>query len=279
MSQLPHETTHTHTTHTVGHTVADPSAVGVAAARPDTMLDRVRWGPIVAGLFVALATLTLLSVLGAAVGLSNVDRNDSPSNFGIGAGVWGAVSALIAFFIGGMVAARTAATPASSVSRDGHITSGNGLLQGLMVWAVAVPLSAYAVASAASGLAHTAGSAMATGVQATATAGQNAVSRPDAADRVANADNGRDAVDRAKQEGAAATQKAGDAASAVGDELQGVKQQVQNAFNGQNVENAASYGARGAWGLLASLVLGLIAAAVGGVIGGKSRSGVVTVTR
>ena len=39
--------------------------------------DRVRWGPIIAGLFVALSALTLLGLLGAAIGLSISDTGDN----------------------------------------------------------------------------------------------------------------------------------------------------------------------------------------------------------
>src|SRR3712207_2704601 len=57
--------------------------------------DLVRWGPVIAGLFAALATLATLSVLGLAIGLSAYDAGDPASNFGIGAGIWGAITALI----------------------------------------------------------------------------------------------------------------------------------------------------------------------------------------
>ena len=60
--------------------------------------DLIRWGPILGGLFAALATLITLGVLGLAVGLSAYNANDPLGGFGIGAGVWGAITALIAFF-------------------------------------------------------------------------------------------------------------------------------------------------------------------------------------
>ena len=58
--------------------------------------DLVRWGPVIAGLFAALATLASLTVLGLAIGLSSYTAGDQASSFGIGAGIWGAISALIA---------------------------------------------------------------------------------------------------------------------------------------------------------------------------------------
>jgi hypothetical protein len=59
------------------------------------------------------------------------------SNFGIGAGIWGAISTIIAFLLGGWVAARSAAVR----GRD------NALLNGAMVWAVAIPLIMYLLGS------------------------------------------------------------------------------------------------------------------------------------
>src|SRR3954447_15379623 len=95
-----------------------------------TPTDRVRWGSIIAGLFAALSTLAVLTVLGIAVAGSAYDPGDSARAFGIGAGIWSAVSALIAFFIGGWLASRSAAVR----------SEGSGVLNGAMVWVVAIPL-------------------------------------------------------------------------------------------------------------------------------------------
>ena len=88
------------------------------------------WGAIFAGLFIALGTLTLLSALGAAVGASAYDPGDAPRSYAMGSGAWAVLCALIAFFIGGFVAARA----------SGHTDRKNGLFQGLLVWAVAITL-------------------------------------------------------------------------------------------------------------------------------------------
>src|SRR5688500_14685733 len=119
-----------------------------AAAVNVTPTDRVRWGPIIAGLFTALSVLALLGTLGLAIGFSSYDANDRLRNFGIGAGVWGAISALLAFFLGGMIDARTAAVAGRN----------NGALQGAMVWVVAIPLLIYAVSGLVGSAARTAAS-------------------------------------------------------------------------------------------------------------------------
>lgn len=112
-------------------------------------IDRVRWGSILAGLFAALSTLAVLSLLGLAIGASAFDGNDQARDFGIGAGIWGGLSALLAFLVGGWVAARTAAVRGER----------NGMLNGAMVWAVAIPLLLYLLGSGIGSLVGTAATA------------------------------------------------------------------------------------------------------------------------
>jgi hypothetical protein len=108
--------------------------------------DLIRWGPIFGGLFAALATLITLSVLGLAIGLSVFETNDPLGNIGLGAGIWGAVTALIAFFVGGWVASRTAAFSGPT----------SGILTGAMVWFVAIPLLIYLIGGGIGALTGTA---------------------------------------------------------------------------------------------------------------------------
>lgn len=73
---------------------------------------RISWGAIFAGVIVVLAVQLLLSTLGIGVGLSVVDpgEGNSPNagSLGLGAGIWWGVSYLIALFAGGYVAGRLA---------------------------------------------------------------------------------------------------------------------------------------------------------------------------
>jgi hypothetical protein len=71
--------------------------------------DRVQWGPIVAGSLTALAVLILLAVFGVAIGASAFEPGTDISDWGSGAGIYGGISALVALFLGGWVAARSAA--------------------------------------------------------------------------------------------------------------------------------------------------------------------------
>jgi len=93
--------------------------------------DLVRWGPIAAGLVTVIASLAVLSTLGLALGLSAVEPAGGGSGLGAistEAWIWGIASAVVAFFLGGMVAAMSAAVGGR----------GPGLLNGLMVGAASI---------------------------------------------------------------------------------------------------------------------------------------------
>lgn len=189
----------------------------VEASRP---LDRIRWGSVLAGLVTALSTLVVLSLLGLAVGLTTYESGDQLNNFGIGAGIWGAVSTLVAFFLGGWIAARTAAVRGSS----------NALLNGAMVWAVAIPLIMYLLGTGVGSMMNMATDAAAATVPALT--------------QDANATD----------------------ATAAADTVQAQAQQVDPA----TVNNAAQDAGNAAWGTLGALLLGLLAALGGGFMGKRN---------
>ena len=70
---------------------------------------RVSWQAILAGVVLALALQVLLSLLGAGIGANTVNVNGgttpSASGFGIGAGIWLVLTSCIALFAGGFAAA------------------------------------------------------------------------------------------------------------------------------------------------------------------------------
>lgn len=104
----------------------DASQPSVDVALPGRRADQIRWGPVWAGLIVALATFLLLEVAFFALGWLNLDpgQNDPGSNAGIITGLIG----LFAFFLGGLTAGATAMW-------HGVRT---GLLHGIVVWALGV---------------------------------------------------------------------------------------------------------------------------------------------
>ncbi len=99
--------------------------------------DRVRFGPIVAGLLTALTSLLLLSLLGLAIGLTVVDAGSAaagsgpPSESGPLSAIWGGLTGIISFLLGGYVAGRTAAV----------FDRRWGSLNGALVFMLGVPLT------------------------------------------------------------------------------------------------------------------------------------------
>ena len=93
---------------------------------PDRLQDRVHWGPIWAGVVVALPVYLVLQLLFFA--LSILDLGVDGEGQSTTTSIVSAVLALIAFFVGGLMAGSTAA------SRD----SDEGLLHGVLTWAVGI---------------------------------------------------------------------------------------------------------------------------------------------
>ena len=102
--------------------------------------NRVQFGPIVAGILTAIATMLILTVLGLAIGASALEPRDAGESIGVGAAIYGIISAIISFFLGGWVAAKTAAVAGA----------GSGLINGLMVGAGILALALWLTGSGVS---------------------------------------------------------------------------------------------------------------------------------
>ena len=110
---------------------------------------RLRWSAIFGGAFVALGLWALLYIFGMAVGLVSVDAASGRFDFpGLFAGIWAVISPLVALFVGGFVAARTAG-PQDWMSGGIHgvvlwgLTTALGMV---LLWVVISALVAGAVA-------------------------------------------------------------------------------------------------------------------------------------
>ena len=107
--------------------------------------DRVRWGPIFAGLAIALSTQLVLSAIGAAIGSNNIAGSGSPrsdvGDAGRAVGVWSIISLLISLFMGGWMATRTC----------GPMNRSTALLNGAILWATTLAVSAWLLSSGVSG--------------------------------------------------------------------------------------------------------------------------------
>ena len=220
------------------------------AVRVPDAKQRFSWSSTLAGLVAALAVMLVLSVLGLAIGLSTVDRNSQASNYGIGAGIWGGASALIAFFVGGLIAAWSGA----------GTTSGHGAFQGALAWALGIVVLGYVLAGGVGAVARTAGSAASTGIEAASNgAGQMQSSMTDGRGNMT-------------ADAKATTQQAAG-------QIQAKVDQVKQQMTPQNMENAAGHAAGGTWGTLGAMVLTLGASIAGGFLGGNTTKYVTRVTR
>lgn len=200
-----------------------------------TPADRVRWGSILAGLFTALTTGILLTLLALALGLAAYDQTSTARSFGIGSAITAGLIWLIAFGVGGYVAARTAAFAGRS----------NGLFNGLMVGIVGIPLLLWGLSSVVGGLLGTAGSVAGTAAQTLAPVAGQLADDP------------------------AAQQQAGDAADDAQQQAQDLQQQAQQQLAQIDPEQVADAARKTALGALAPLALGLAAAATGGAMGAR----------
>lgn len=116
-----------------------------ATIAPAEYHDRVRWGPIFAGLVIALSTQLVLSALGAAIGLSGISGSGAPrsnaDDVGSAVGIWSIISLFISLFVGGWVTTRSC----------GAMNKNTALLNGAILWATTLAISAWLLSSGVSG--------------------------------------------------------------------------------------------------------------------------------
>lgn len=104
--------------------------------------DRVRWGPILAGLFVAIASQLVLSGIAAAIGLTTLaGAGSNPGDVGLGVGIGAIISLLISLFLGGWITSRAC----------GPINRSTALLNGAILWATTLAISGWLLSSGVSG--------------------------------------------------------------------------------------------------------------------------------
>lgn len=112
-----------------------------------TPRDRVRWGPVWAGLVSALSLFLLGNILALAIGASSIEPGVADQGTAARITGWASpILGLLSFLFGGWVAARTAAVRGT----------GNGVFNGFLVWALGTLLG---LALAAFGLGQLFGAA------------------------------------------------------------------------------------------------------------------------
>ena len=116
-----------------------PTAAAYADENVIPVRNRVQWGPIIAGSLISLGILVLMAVLGVAIGSSAFEPGTDLTDWGTGAGIYGGISALVAMFVGGWVAAKSAAVGGSYAGLM------NGLLAGMTTIVALIVMTAFGV--------------------------------------------------------------------------------------------------------------------------------------
>jgi hypothetical protein len=269
---------------------------------------RVSWAAVFAGVVLTLAIQIVLSMLGVGIGMTTIDPiqaggTPQASTFSMGAGIWWTLSYMIALGIGGYAAARLAGV---AIKGDGML---HGLLTWGFALLVSAFLVTSAVGSILGGALNVLGNvtsgvaqtvqqaapevARATGVspeqlqqraQALLQAGDDQQRTPEDAQRelvqnLTTMATGGQGADQARDRSISLiSQQAGIPEDQARQRIQQAEQQFQQAR--QQAEQTATQAAEstsnalasaGLWGTLA-LVLGAVAAAVGGSAGTRSRN-------
>jgi len=249
-----------------------------AALRADGM--RVSWGGVFGGVLVALAFLLLMTALGLAVGISAAQPGETDTGtLGAGAGIWAAVSLLVALFIGGWVS-----------TRIGAIFDGTtGFFEGTLVWVVSVLLMLYMASSGIGMLTGGAFKVVGGAVQTMGSMVQSSQATPDlsggvdqmiqrlkdpkTAEQIASATGMpvtevqatlRETAQRVENNRGNPTQAAAEAKNGIAQLME--KAKASGALR-QKAEEVKPQATRAAWITFGALLLSLVAAALGAMAG------------
>jgi hypothetical protein len=112
---------------------------------PDVSRKRTSWGAIWAGVLVSFGVQTLLTLLGAAIGLTVLGAQQGanvPEGLGVGAGIWWVITGIVSLFIGGWTVAYLLGTRPTFV----------GALHGFVMWCTVTAISAFLLTTATSSI-------------------------------------------------------------------------------------------------------------------------------
>jgi hypothetical protein len=113
------------------------AAYAVANGMRRPLFPAIRWGAVLAGVVVGVSVQLILTLLGIATGFSSGSAADA-DGVGMGPLIWAGLSMLIAAFFGGYVSARLTGLKRKS----------DGVLHGVVTWAVTTLLFAVLATSA-----------------------------------------------------------------------------------------------------------------------------------
>jgi hypothetical protein len=123
----------------VGEEISPPESL--VASRVTEYRDRVRWGPIISGVLVALATQLILSSFFSALGTGTIAESFAPRtitpNIISNVGIWSTLALLLSLFIGGWITTRAC----------GPMHKDTALLNGAILWATTLAFSSFLLAN------------------------------------------------------------------------------------------------------------------------------------
>lgn len=237
----------------------------------------ISWRSMIAGLLIALLCYMIFLTLGVAVGgVGLIDGVDSDARgVGLMVGAWAIVSAALSLFIGGYFAARVSKFAAPLV----------GSAQALVISSLFFGIIAFEIAMTAGMAAGLAGRALGGLAAAAGRGASDVVSSPVVMDAVDQSLEGlqlRSAPDVVAQgvavrlirgEPQAAlnylARQSGQSPAQLQSRIDTLQAQVQTALTDAG-QNAARALAAAAWSLVATMVIGLLAAVAGGFLGARS---------
>jgi hypothetical protein len=245
---------------------------------------KVSWGGIFGGVLVAVGLLFLLAALGVAVGITAADPGETQaSTLGAGAGIWTALSLLVALFVGGMVS-----------TRIGAITDRTtGFFEGALVWVVSILAVVYFASSGVSLIAGGATRLVGGATQAASSVMQGGGANVDMSGSVDQIVQRLNDPKTAQQIASVTGMQQSEVQSTLGETAQRVEQNRNEpakaaaeakAGMSQLMEKAKSSGAleqkaeevqpqasRAAWITFGALLLSLLAAVIGAMSGRRER--------
>ncbi|MBK1987059.1 hypothetical protein A0J48_005825 [Sphaerospermopsis aphanizomenoides BCCUSP55] len=122
----------------VGDEIIPESTV---ATRVTEYRDRVRWGPVISGVLLALAIQLILSSFFGALGAGRIADSLAPRSIAPGiisnVGIWSTVALLLSLFLGGWVTTRAC----GPMHRD------TALLNGAILWGTTLAISSFLLAN------------------------------------------------------------------------------------------------------------------------------------
>ena len=111
------------------------------ASRVTEYRDRVRWGPIISGVLIALATQLILSSFFSALGAGRIADSLAPRtiapNIISNVGIWSTIALLVSLFIGAWITTRAC----GPMHRD------TAILNGAILWATTLAVSSFMLAN------------------------------------------------------------------------------------------------------------------------------------